>query len=88
MADPKLDLNYQSGEHMFNQLFRGDRHGLVRAVLRMRELHEGAAGRPGLPWDQIRCEIAANRCSGNEAELYNAVGEALRDYAMSGKPVR
>lgn len=88
MADPTQDANYLAGEHLFNALYRGDRTGLRRAVLHMRALHDGDAGVAGLPWEQIRCELAPGRfSSAGEAELVNAVGAFLKEYAMSDRPV-
>jgi len=88
MADPKLDANYLASEHLFNQLYRGDKTGLRRAVLHMRALHDGDGGVPGLPWEAIKCELAPGRfSSAGEAELVNAVGAFLKEYAMSDRPV-
>lgn len=89
MADPTQDANYQASEFLFNALYRGDKTGLRRAVLRMRAIHDGdpSAGVPALPWEQIRCELAPGRfSSAGEAELVNYIGEKLREYAMSDRP--
>ena len=79
MADPRM-ISTTSGEHMFNQSPRRQARLCKKS---MREPHEGVIGRFAGPDPR---EIAANRCSGNEAELVQRRGEALRDYAMSGKP--
>jgi len=80
MSDPRSDQNHRARELFFKALFRNRRDGLPRAVTAMRDLNA-----QGVAWEDIDCMFDPKRARSEEVPVYQAVADALKQFAQTGK---